>query len=134
MPSVDCLCRERFPGLNNSVEQESIHLLDQSVDVVRHDDPSKQPIPLAVKMCEGIAHNGRISRIAQYAGAATPIDQFFQPQISVLWIYGGYRSFFVNRSRKTVGEPKCDHLRDGAAIKMRKIAALVPTSRRAGRP
>src|ERR1043166_6609366 len=102
--------------------------LEQHVNVVRHDYPPSQLIPLAVMQLQRIFHQLCDLRLTQVAlpSAAIQINfQFFAPFALVL-NFQQVLPFGTERVRETVGQAESHELGKSRFIAVRQVAALVP--------
>jgi hypothetical protein len=103
------------------------------VNVVRHDHPSEKPVTLRVEIQEGGLDDSSGNRITEGAASVAGIDPSFEP-FSSLSVPLGIRKkddFAVKALdgvlRNAVGEMIGDVLKGAGRIKVRQVAAAVPS-------
>jgi hypothetical protein len=131
---VDFFRGERLPRMNDVAQSISFELFGHCVHVIRHDCPSKQPIAFTVEMAQRILDNRSDRGSFQNTGATTAIYEAFETNISILIGLGGREDSLVDSPGEAVSKSKNDSLHDSAAVEVRQVPSLVPTSVRAGRP
>jgi hypothetical protein len=72
------MSRERLPRLYDVGEPVTFYLLDHHMDMVGHDDPRQEQIPVTVKTFERITDDGSVSRLCKQTFAGAFIDSSFQ--------------------------------------------------------
>jgi hypothetical protein len=73
-------CRsEGFPSMDDSIERVVRPTFDHHVNVIRHDAPAQQPVPLRIEEKKCIFHQRRDPSVTQKALAGTAVEHLGDP-------------------------------------------------------
>jgi hypothetical protein len=130
---VDQARGEFLPRGNDFADGPSMDRLDQDVNVVWHDHPSEKPVTLRVEIQEGRLDDSSGNRITESAASVAGIDPGFEAfsSLSVPLGIGKKDDFAVKPLdgvlRNAVGEMIGDVLKGAGRMKVRQVAAAVPS-------
>jgi hypothetical protein len=124
---------ELFPCGDDFGDFPSVDWLDQSVNVIGHDNPSEKPVAQRVEIQEGGLDDSSRNRVTESAASVSGIDPSFEA-FAALRVPLGIRKkddFAVKPLdrllRDAVGEMIGDVLQGAGRIKVRQVAAAVPS-------
>ncbi len=120
----------------NLPERKTDHRFDQCMDMIGHDAPCQEPIPLAVKMEQRVLYNLSDSWITEPTAAIAFVGVPFYAitQFRATRIGGGFASdklqlrvpVFKDSNGYRIGQTERDGLDHTGVVEMRQVAATVP--------